>query len=191
MGRLKVIACSVILITLLGTAGYFLTKDSQMADQTTEETALVLKTNTGQNLQENNILEKNKHNAINILIENFYHQKAKEQKFAEKYQSIDIYSKGLDESGDYIIYAVYEMKIKDVETPVPGLETFYIKTMANGTYQMVDVQADQRTQDAVIEASQSEDVQTLIKSVERRYTEAKASDEVLRTALDDLQNVYQ
>ncbi|MDD3402699.1 MAG: hypothetical protein PHQ72_04965 [Hespellia sp.] len=188
MERLKVAILVALVTALLGTMGFFLTKDSFIADHTSEETMLELKTN--QKAPEDT-LEKNKYTKVNRLIDQYYEEKAGTQQFAEGYQDIAVYTMPAEAAGDYIAYVTYKMEIKDVDTLLPGMETFYIEASGTDTYEIADVSANQTIQDEISTASQKEEVRELIQSVEDSYIEAKENDPTLAASLDELKKAYQ
>ncbi|MDD3360564.1 MAG: hypothetical protein PHW34_02710 [Hespellia sp.] len=189
MGRLKVIAAMVLALVLMGTLGFFLTKDSSVADHTTEETMLELKTN--QKASEDTQLEKNKYTKVNALIQQYYAQKTNEQQFVNSYENIMVYTMPAEVEGDYITYATYQMKIPDVTTLLPGMESFYVRSTGPDAYEIADISENETLQQEVSEISQEEEVQELIQTVEDQYTKAREADSDLDFALAELQKAYQ
>ena len=52
--------------------------------------------------------------------------------FIEKFQNIKLYTKRGVDNKSYIVSAYIQIKYKDMETPVAGLDFFYVETKENG-----------------------------------------------------------
>lgn len=209
MGRPKMIVSAILIFVIVGTGLFFLTKDSR-ADHTTEKTEKVEIQTEDKNT---NPLEKNKYAAITILIQDYYKKVAlgdtdglstivavlddtkashikNAEKFTEAYTDINVYTKEGKQKDSYIAFASYKMKIRDIDTLVPGLDTFYIQKGTGGTYQICDVPQYGETADYIADVTQEEDVQELVHRVQEEYTQATAGDATLQQVLDDLQSAY-
>lgn len=188
MGRLKVIVSAALVIVLLGTVGFIFTKDGEYADHTSEETMLELKTNEKTS---EDILKKNQSTQVNALFRQYYAQRTEEEGFTEGYDEIAVYTLSAKEDEDFITYVTYQMKIKDVDTTLPGLESFYVNRTDTGIYQVEDISTNQELQNEIAQMSQRQDVLELIRAVEDDYAKAKQNDPGLDAALLELQNAYQ
>ena len=63
----------------------------------------------------------------------------------------------------YVVFARYEMKIKDIYTKVPGLETLYVRRdNRSGTYRILTEHLDEDTKDYIQTVARHEDVRELL-----------------------------
>ncbi len=110
-------------------------------------------------------LEENAHAELNAFIKDYYDAMAKgdvltvasmntnlndvekirikeQSKYIEPFQDIVIYTKpGLTDSS-YVAYVTSKTKFKDLETPLPGLQTYYIETVENGDFRIYNTTSD-------------------------------------------------
>ena len=107
----------------------------------------------------------------------------------EKYEVKDVYTKpGMEETAN-VIYAVYHYYCKDIATPVPALDQFYVKKDESGAYK-IDGKAD--TDPAIKKFTetmlQEPDVKALTATVQEEYEAAKERDQALKTFLTDMED---
>ena len=214
MDRLKAGAAGGLVVLTIALAVSVLTKDSAIgADQTTEKTAVITMAAVNGQKEPENPLEKNRDPKLNELVrsyykkvasgdleglreitenmgENFQQEVANNPKFMEEYQNIEVYTKKADMEGDFIVFVYYEMKIRDIETPVPGLGNLYVTRKEDGHYIVGNGMYDSKVQEYIQRVASDEDVQALVAEVQQKYRRAKESDETLRLAIDDLSSVY-
>ena len=112
--------------------------------------------------------------------------------FIEKYQNIKLYTKrGIDENA-YLVSAYLQIKFNDIDTPVAGLDFFYVETDENGnlyinnTYGLYNQNAGEYQMDSSITAliaafEQQDDVLALQAQVQQECNEAMLADEKLST----------
>ncbi|MCR4990379.1 MAG: SH3 domain-containing protein [Lachnospiraceae bacterium] len=110
-------------------------------------------------------LEENTHPEINSFIKDYYDAMAKgdvltvasmntnlnevekirikeQSKYIEPFQDITVYTKpGLTDSS-YVAYVTSKTKFKDLETPLPGLQTYYLESTENGDYRIYNTTSD-------------------------------------------------
>lgn len=163
--------------------------------------------------------EKDGHQEINALVENYYKAYAsgdtetilqyanpmtdKEKsyismysQYIESYENVICYTKTGADDTSYIVSVAFELKYKDVETPAPGLDFFYVRTADNGdvyidnTYSFFNLINKENPLDdnirQLIEAYQSgEDVVALQASVQTQYEAAVQSDENLKKLIEE------
>lgn len=115
--------------------------------------------------------------------------------YVEAYQNITCYTKkGLDDNS-YITSAYMEIKFKDVDTNAPGLETFYVKRREDGSLyidnvygqfnsQMEEYKADTAVSELLENFSSQEDVIALQQDVQKKYEDALAADEALKSMVE-------
>ncbi|MEG0794122.1 MAG: hypothetical protein RR399_09965, partial [Lachnospiraceae bacterium] len=74
-----------------------------------------------------NPLLMNQYEEVTQLVREYYAGLAKDAEFVEEYTNVDIYTKLGPYKDSYIVFAYYEMKIRDIYTMVPGLGTLYVE----------------------------------------------------------------
>lgn len=115
--------------------------------------------------------------------------------YVDSYENISCYTKKGFEDNSYITSVYIEMKFKDVAAVAPGLETFYIREKADGSYyidnvygqfnsKMEEFEADANISDFLEMFSQQADVIALQTEVQNKYEDALASDEALKTVVE-------
>lgn len=100
--------------------------------------------------------------------------------FIEAYNNINVYSKECPVKGSYLVFVEYDIKFKNEETFVPGLQTHYVKTNKEGAlyiYKGEDIEKEVR--DFIEAERKSEDVKQLLDDVDERYVDALASSSTL------------
>lgn len=106
--------------------------------------------------------------------------------FVEKYQAIKSYVKKSYEKGAYIVYAYYEIKYLNIDTPAPAAKSFYIITDSESKLQVLSGKLDENRQEYYDARLQDEDVQKLIQETNAKGKEAEAKDELLKTFWEKL-----
>ncbi len=102
----------------------------------------------------------------------------------EAYQSITTYSKKGINEGEYVVFAYYEAKLKDIETLVPSLSMFYVITATNGSLKVYSArETDSEVSAFCTQAASTSDVVTLISQVNAQYEQALAADDSLKSYL--------
>lgn len=110
----------------------------------------------------------------------------KKSEFVENYPSIICYTKKGPEENSYLVYVHYEVKLKDFETFIPGLNALYVCKNGEGSYYINgDTQSDEVINYCEVISAQ-DDVVDLINTVQVRYNEVKAENEELSKFLDEL-----
>lgn len=99
--------------------------------------------------------------------------------YVEAYKNIQCYTKKGMEEGSYVVFASYEMKIYDIETPAPGIEALYVCSDDNGNYYIFNGEASEELTDYVLELAAQEEIAAVIADVDDRYNQLVAEDEDL------------
>lgn len=99
----------------------------------------------------------------------------------EAYNNIMTYSKAGLTEGSYIVYAYFDAKVTGSETLVPSLREFYLIKNAEGSLVRADMTAEMKA--LVEERRKDDDVQALLKDVNKKYDEVIASDDALAALL--------
>lgn len=112
-------------------------------------------------------------------------------KLVDAYEDIDCYTKkGLAE-GEYIVSVVVQIRYKDMQTTIPNLDTFYVRTDDKGNSyidnaysssneSLVENKTNLEVNTLLTEFSQDEDILKLVKDVQKEYDDALEKDEDLK-----------
>ena len=100
--------------------------------------------------------------------------------YIEAIKNIDCYTlPGLDEN-TYIVYVYHESKLVNIETMAPGLIVLYVSLAADGNYVIMLDPLDEDIKKEMTIALKRQDVQELIKTVNKNMEQAKAQDANLK-----------
>lgn len=108
--------------------------------------------------------------------------------YVESYSNIKTYSATGPESGSCVVYVCYDGKVKDINTLVPSLTQFYLKTDESGNYYIADPTGDTAAESFIEEMRKSAEVQQLIDTVATNCAEAEESDPVLKDFMQQYGN---
>lgn len=103
-----------------------------------------------------------------------------ENSYVERYSDIKTYSQEGPTTGNFVVYACYNGKVKDIDTLVPSLTQFYLKSNEDGSYYIADTTGDTAAEQFIEEMRKSSEVQSLISAVKEDCKEAEDSDPVLK-----------
>ena len=154
-------------------------------------------------------LEENSHPEVNAVIEAYYQAAAqgdteqlgalargigkemliylqKRSAYIDTYQNLVCYTKAGLEEGSYVVYASYDVKFYDMETPVPGVSPHLVQQDQDGTYYIYEGEVAPEVDSYLKEISAQDDVVDLCNRVQVRYDEAVAEDEALSQFLDQM-----
>lgn len=186
--RANVIIGCMLLILLVAIAGLNLTKEKA---QETSSKSVKVEQKDSENMSANP-LRLDSNSEVTKVVQDYYKNVGGHADFVECYNNIEVYTKEGKYKDSYVAFAKYDMKIKDIYTEVPGLETLYVeKQKENGKYH-VSVDVKEKDVKAFIDVvANHEDVRGLMDGVQTRYVAAVDSDALLKEALQDLQSVSQ
>ena len=183
------------LLVLLSAVVFFSTKEETLQTSSSAVAAVTEKVpRTGIDCMDSqaNPLKLNENEEVEKTVLTYYRRSAEKSKFAEEYQNLIIYTKMGPYEGSYIAFVEYDMKIKDIYTPVPGLGTIYVETdPEDGQVHVADGTNDEAVRSLIGSTAGHEDVQALAASVQARYEEALLSDSLLKEALEGLKKTYE
>ncbi|MDO5539273.1 MAG: SH3 domain-containing protein [Eubacteriales bacterium] len=108
--------------------------------------------------------------------------------YVESYSNIKTYSKEGPTSGNYVVYVCYDGKVKDIDTLVPSLTQFYLKTNEEGSLYIADVSGDAQAEQFVEDTRKSSEVQNLIDEVAQKCEAAENSDPALKEFMQQYGN---
>ncbi|MBQ8597229.1 MAG: SH3 domain-containing protein [Lachnospiraceae bacterium] len=100
-------------------------------------------------------------------------------KYIESYPVLTVYTKPGMTENTYVAYVYSEVKFEDVDTPLPGMQTYYIGQDENSNYFINDGTYDDATWDYIREITLQDDVVDLNNKVAVEYNELLANDEEL------------
>ena len=108
--------------------------------------------------------------------------------YMESIDNIICYTVDGDIEGSYRVYVYYDMKIRGIDTPAPALSALYVTMASDGGYIVYLSELDGDSQQFIISADQSEDVQLLTHMVKERLNNILESDTEMKTFYDMLEN---
>ncbi len=108
--------------------------------------------------------------------------------FVEEYQNLTCYTEDGADQDTYIVFAVYDLKFPNVDTPAPGLETWVVCTDADGG---LFINKDQSLLSETMETQiqnlmEREDVKQLNADVESRFATALQADANLNSLYEQM-----
>ncbi len=115
--------------------------------------------------------------------------------YIDSYSDFIIYSKDGVNAGEYIVSVSMKIHFTGIETPAPGVETFYVKTGENGNYYIdnsyssYNLSAQESETDPTIlnfinSYNSQSDVVQLFNEVNAAYQQALAGDEALQNLMN-------
>ena len=110
----------------------------------------------------------------------------KKSEYIENYPTIKCYTKKGPVEDSFVVYAYYQVKLKDYDSLAPGLNTLYICKNSDGNYYVNDGEQDETIINYCKAVSSQDDVIDLFNSVQVEYNELKTTDEKLSQFLDEL-----
>lgn len=187
----KKVVRSLLLILLLGAVGYVFTEEKAQNVQKINSDKVIVR-NFGNETVELNPLQEETDSEIARAVREHYTELEKKANFVENYDDVKVYTKKGQSQDSYIVFARYEMKIKDIYTKVPGLGTFYVtKEETGGTYDVSAQTEDEEVKAYISRLTAHSDVRALFNEINAEYTAAVQSDALLKEALADLKNAYE
>lgn len=103
----------------------------------------------------------------------------KKKDYIEAYKEVICYTKKGLEENCYVVFASYEMKIYNIETPAPGIMALYVCAADDGSYYIFNGEAPEELANYVLELAADEEVAAVIADVDARYQQLIAEDEDL------------
>ena len=107
-------------------------------------------------------------------------------KYIDQYKNLDVYTKTGPVEGAYLAYVYSEIKFRDYETLVPGMQAYYLCTDDQGNLYVNDGEEDATVTSYIREVSLQDDVVDLNNKVAVAYNDMLAEDEELSAFLVDL-----
>ncbi len=180
----------IVLTVAVGVVGSSLTEAKVQKAQKTISDHLYVE-NIGCEVMELNPLRMEEYPEITSAVKEYYRQQGEKASFVESYDDVHVYTKEGRYRDTYVVFAKYDMKIRDIYTKVPGLGTVYAEVDEEGGCQISAAVEDEEVKDYIQEIAQHEDVQALMTETQNAYQKAVRSDALLQEALLDLKNAYE
>ena len=111
--------------------------------------------------------------------------------YIDSYPAIDVYTKPGKEDGSYICFVVTQVRFKDRDELIPGMQTIYVCTNAQGGLYINEDESDQETVSYIRDISQQVDVVDLNNRVQEEYNALLASDSDLKQYITDTYHAIQ
>lgn len=108
--------------------------------------------------------------------------------YITSYKDIECYTKKGLNPNSYVLFAYYQMKLKNISTPVPAITTLYIIRDAknNKIYIHNGIKTNSEIKDHINKVKQDEDVKALFADVQKEFNEAIESDKYLKDFFNKL-----
>ena len=100
--------------------------------------------------------------------------------YVEDYQNINCYVIENAEGNGYRVYAKYDMKMKNIETPAPCLSAFYVTSTSDNNYIIYLSALDEVQEEFILSADQNESITKLTGEVQQALDDAISSDPTFR-----------
>ena len=188
----------VIVLIVLLVSGAF----SKKSETPQSEEAVIASEEIVEEVTEGNPLEVDAYDEINELIEKYFDNLAagdvervdetvdelteeevktieKKKDYIEAYDNVVCYTKKGLEEDSFVVFASYEMKIHNIETPAPGIMAFYVISDVDGGYKIYNQDASEELTSYVLELASEEEIAAIIADVDARYQQLVAEDEEL------------
>lgn len=110
----------------------------------------------------------------------------KKKDYIESYDQITCYTKKGLEEDSYVVFAAYEMKIYNIDTPAPGIMALYVCTADDGSMYIFNGDASDELTDYVLQLAADEEVAAVISDVDTRYQQLVAENEDLGKFADTM-----
>ena len=188
----------VIVLIVLLVSGAF----SKKSETSQSEEAVVASEEIVEEVTEENPLEVDAYDEINELIEKYFDNLAagdvervdetvdelteeevktieKKKDYIEAYDNVVCYTKKGLEEDSFVVFASYDMKIHNIETPAPGIMAFYVISDVDGGYKIYNQDASEELTSYVLELAAEEEIAAIIADVDARYQQLVAEDEEL------------
>ena len=188
----------VIVLIVLLVSGAF----SKKSETPQSEEAVIASEEIVEEVTEGNPLEVDAYDEINELIEKYFDNLAagdvervdetvdelteeevktieKKKDYIEAYDNVVCYTKKGLEEDSFVVFASYDMKIHNIETPAPGIMAFYVISDVDGGYKIYNQDASEELTSYVLELAAEEEIAAIIADVDARYQQLVAEDEEL------------
>lgn len=151
---------------------------------------LFLKENVGYLEMSTNPLQEVSDPEMEQAVADYYEKLTEKTDFVEGYKNLKLYMKLGKYQNTFVVFVCYDMKIREIYTEVPGLDTLYLEKDKKDSWQVITEITDDEIQECIEKTAGHEDVRDLMEQVQEEYVYAVSGDAILEEALNDLQNAY-
>ena len=102
----------------------------------------------------------------------------------ESYSNIMTYSKPGMTDGSYVVYIYFDAKLTGIDTLAPSLRELYLVTDVEGNLMIADKDSNPEQEDYIEQLRADDDVQALIKDVDKKLDDACNSDPALKELIE-------
>ena len=102
----------------------------------------------------------------------------------ESYSNIMTYSKPGMTDGSYVVYIYFDAKLTGIDTLAPSLRELYLVTDVEGNLMIADKDGNPEQEDYIEQLRADDDVQALIKDVDKKLDDACNSDPALKELIE-------
>ena len=102
----------------------------------------------------------------------------------ESYSNIMTYSKPGMTDGSYVVYIYFDAKLTGIDTLAPSLRELYLVTDVEGNLMIADKDSNPEQEDYIEQLRADDDVQALIKDVDKKLDNACNSDPALKELIE-------
>ena len=117
--------------------------------------------------------------SVDVLSDEEINAIEKKKDYIESYNDIICYTKEGLEEDSFVVFASYEMKFYNIDTPAPGIMALYVVNTGEEGYRIFNGDASDELKDYVLELAAEEEVAAIISEVDARYQQLIAEDEEL------------
>ena len=110
----------------------------------------------------------------------------KQKTYVSGYSEVECYTKEGPYENTYVVYAYYQMGIKNIDTTVPSITRLYVVRDAKTGNVYIQNDSGDDIQEYMKKVTKDADVQQLLKDVEEEFEQAKQADPKLKKYFDDV-----
>jgi len=113
----------------------------------------------------------------------------KKAEYVDAYENLKCYVKPGPEEGSYVVFEYYEIKFKNLDTVVPGMNSMYIRTADDGKLYIHNDKLSDANSEYMKEVHAKDDVVQLLQEIDTAYNSALESDEKVKSFMEALPTV--
>lgn len=110
-----------------------------------------------------------------------------EAEYIEDYRNIACTIKKASEEGAYRVYVYYDVKVYDIETLIPSLVAFYVKSDNYGSYKIYLGEITPAEQESIDKLDESDDVKEMKESVQKNLESLISTDSNVKKFYEKLE----
>lgn len=134
-------------------------------------------------------IQKDDREALKSMVEDFEELEKQQDamtKYVEAYRELSYQAEQVEDTKDYIVYVSYELKIKGIDTPAPGMTPYYLKKDKDSFLIYNNEEHDTEDMKEAKEKSLGkENNKELIRKVNQEYEDALKADKKLKEFFED------